>query len=163
MARIATLVLVVAIATGCVGSGMDAAADPTASIAASPPDDPVTTLVADLEASGAPVTLLGPFNPEPLAGRGVRLCLGGQEVSVYVYSTSGDRAAMAANVDRTDPSNVGTAIIGWRGDPTFWQRDRLIVLYLGRDPAAEATLRSVLGPPFATGQGRDAEPGGHAC
>lgn len=82
---------------------------------------------------------------------------------MYVYPTSGDRAAMAANVDRTDPSNVGTAIIEWRGDPTFWQRDRLIVLYLGRNAATEATLRSVLGPPFATGQGRDAGPGGHAC
>lgn len=109
------------------------------------------------------MTLLDAFNPDPLPGRGVRLCVGGQEVSVYVYPTPEERAAVAARIDRTDPSNVGTAIIEWRGDPTFWERDRLIVLYLGRDPGTEATLTEVLGAPFASGQGRDPGPGGHDC
>ena len=126
-------------------------------------DSAVTGLVDALRTSGATVTDLGAFNPEPLGGRGVRLCVAGQQVSVYVYETADGRAAVAGRIDPTDPSNLGTTIIEWAGNPTFWQLDRLIVLYLGRDPAVKASLTSILGQPFASGQGRDPGPDRHAC
>lgn len=163
VASTAILLLLAVVTTACAGSAIGTGRPQPPSATASEADDPVAGFIADLEAAGTPVTRLGPFNPEPLADEGVRLCVDGQAVSVYVYQTSDARAAVAANIARTDPSNVGTAIIEWRGDPTFWQRDRLIVLYLGRDPATETTLSSVMGGPFATGRGRHPGPGGHSC
>jgi hypothetical protein len=87
----------------------------------------------------------------------------GQEVSVYAYETEEDRAAVAATIDPQDPSHVGRAIIEWAGNPRFWQRDRIIVLYLGDDPATEARITSVLGEPFARGRGRDPGPAAYTC
>lgn len=105
----------------------------------------------------------GAFSTEPLGGQGIGLCVAGQQVNVYVYPTPEDRAASAARIDPIDPSNLGTAIIEWAGNPKFWQADRLIVLYLGNDPAVEAGISSVLGAPFARGQGRDPGPNRHLC
>lgn len=129
----------------------------------SPPTDPAAGLAAALEAAGAEVRQAGVFNTEPLGGQGVSLCVAGQQVSVYVYATAQEREVVAARIDPTDPSNLGTSIVEWAGNPKFWQADRIIVLYLGGDPAVEAGLSSVLGQPFARGQGRDPGPGRHAC
>ena len=126
-------------------------------------DSAVAVLVDALRARGATVTDLGAFNPEPLGGRGVSLCVAGQQVRVYVFDNEEDAAAVAGRIDPADPSNLGTTIIEWAGDPTFWQRDSIIVLYLGSDPAVKSGLASILGQPFASGQGRDPGPGRHAC
>ncbi len=126
--------------------------------------DPLGALVAALQGSGATVTDLGLFNPDPLDGRGVRLCVDGQRVSVYVYATEAERAAVADAIDPTDPSHVSrTMIVEWAGNPTFWQQDRLIVLYLGLAPEVKAGLTAVLGQPFASGQGRDPGLASNAC
>ncbi len=117
-------------------------------------NDPVAALAAALQAADATVRIEETFDPEPLGGRGVLLCVAGQQVRVYVYETAEERAAVAARQDPRDPSNVGTAMVEWAGSPRFWQRDRLIVLYLGSDPAVEAGLTSLLGEPFASGAGR---------
>lgn len=106
---------------------------------------------------------LGSFNPEPLGGRGVSLCVAGQEVRVYVFATPEEQQAVAARIDPRDPSNLGTSMVAWAGDPKFWQADRIIVLYLGEQPAVEAGITSVLGQPFARGLGRDPGPNRHAC
>lgn len=109
------------------------------------------------------MTDLGAFNPEPLGGRGVSLCVAGQQVSVYVFDTEAEAATVADRIDPADPSNLGTTIIEWAGNPTFWQRGGIIVLYLGSNPAVKAGLTSILGQPFASGQGRDPGPGRQAC
>lgn len=154
------MILLLALVTaGCGGPGTDDRTTPDPSRTA----EPIAVLVNELEASGTQVTRLGPFNPDPLGGRALQLCVGEQAVSVYVYATPEERAAVTARIDRTDPSNIGTASIAWAGNPQFWERDRLIVLYLGRDAETAAVLSSVLGPPFASGLGRDAGPDAHAC
>jgi len=107
-----------------------------------------------LQAGGAAVTELGTFNPDPLGGRGIHLCVAREQVNVYVYGSEQERQAVADRIDPDDPGNVGTAMVSWVGNPRFWQRDRLIVLYLGKDPAVEAGISAVLGEPFARGQGR---------
>ena len=94
----------------------------------------------------------------------MRLCLEGQQVSVYAYETEEQADAVARSIDPRDPSHVGrTMIVDWAGNPTFWQRGGLIVLYLGSEPDVTATLTSVLGQPFASGPGRDPGPARHAC
>lgn len=83
-------------------------------------------------------------------------------MGVYVYPTPEEREAVAARIDPTDPSNLATPIVEWAGSPKFWQADRIIVLYLGSEPGVEAGLISVLGQPFARGQGRDPGPNRHS-
>jgi hypothetical protein len=131
----------------------------------SPPGVPdgVQRLIGDLSAAGGRIVEAGSFDAAPLSGQAALMCVNGQEVRVYSYPSDQERAAAASRIDPTDPSNVGTAIIDWAGNPRFWQRDRIVVLYLGRDQATEALLTTILGPPFARGLGRDPGPRGLDC
>jgi hypothetical protein len=151
-----TILLLVTLVPGACGSGPGLSSSDE-------PADTAATVATDLEAAGATVSELGAFNTDPLGGRGVHLCVDGQQVSVFEFDTEAKRAATAARIDPTDPSNLGTAIIEWAGNPKFWQRDRILVLYLGSDPAVEAGITTVLGPPFARGEGRDPGPDRHVC
>ena len=139
-----------------------------AACGASPPASPsvrggavggTERLITDLAGAGARAVEAGSFDPTPLSGRATLLCLDGEEVRVYAFSSEQERVAAASRIDPNDASKVGTAIIAWAGNPRFWQRDRILVLYLGGDEAIESLLSSVLGPPFARGLGRLALPG----
>jgi len=110
-------------------------------------------LLADLQRAGAATSPQGTFAPDPLPGRGLLLCVNGEVVRLYVYSSTAERAQATARIDRNDPSHVGSAMVDWVGRPRFWQRDRIAVLYLGPTQATETLLTSVLGMPFARGQG----------
>lgn len=158
MTRVNLLLLALVIA-GCGGPGTHDRTTPDPSRAS----EPIAVLVNELQASGTQVTRLGPFNPDPLGGRALHLCVGGQAVSVYVHATAEERAAVTARIDRTDASNIGAGSIAWAGNPQFWERDRLVVLYLGRDAETAAVLSSVLGPPFVSGLGRDPGADAHMC
>lgn len=111
-------------------------------------------LIADLEAAGADVRIGGAFTADPFAAQGFVLCVGKEQVRMYIFPSIGDRVAAAAKIDKTHPSNVGTAMVDWNGRPRFWQVDRLLLLYLGEDAPTETLLRNVLGAPFASGEGR---------
>lgn len=137
-------------------------ADPV-STTAGEAQDPLGNLVAELQDSGAMVEELGSFNPDPLPGAGQMLCVNGQTVRIYLYETEEESRAVAARIDSNDPSNVGNAIVEWRGNPRFWHRGSLLVLYLGDDPSTEDLLTSIIGPLFATGMGRDPGPGAADC
>lgn len=127
-------------------------------------NDPVDALVAELEKAGAPVTRLGSLPTMPLGGRGVALCVAGQKVRFNVYASVDEAARVAGTIDPTDPSHVGDSmIVEWQGDPRFWQRDRLLVLFLGAGRATEEVLTDVLGTPFAAGSGRRGDPTADAC
>jgi hypothetical protein len=82
------------------------------------------------------------------------VCVDGEEVRVYSYPSEEERAAVASRIDPNDPSNVGTSIIEWDGWPQFWQRDRILVLYLGNDEPTIELLTGLLGEPFAQGLAR---------
>lgn len=107
-------------------------------------------LVSALTAAKMPVRQADTFDAAPFQGHGVLLCVGREEVRVYAFATDQERAAAASRIDPTDPSHIGTSIVEWMGNPRFWQRDRILVLYLGADPA----LTAVLGQPFARGGGQ---------
>lgn len=126
--------------------------------------DPVDTLIGDLERAGATVRRLGslPTMP-PLGGRGVALCVAGQKVRLNVYASVDEAARVADTIDATDPSHIGDSIVSWQSDPRFWQRDRVLVLYLGPEGATAQILTDVLGPPFAAGRGRQGDPAADAC
>lgn len=172
MARVAALLLGAVIVVGCAATQSPTPSSspvPSASDGAgsSPSDwpagDPAGAFSAALRTAGAEVRETGPFSTEPLGGEGIGLCVAGQQVSVYVYPTPEDREAVASRIDPADPSNLGTTIVEWAGNPKFWQADRILVLYLGSDPAVEGGISAILGQPFARGQGRDRGPNRHSC
>ncbi len=172
MARLTTLLLLAFVATAC-GSGPAASpsGQPSPAPSTAPPGSSSGGVPGDvaafggaLRAAGATVTELGTFDPDPLGGRGVRLCVSGQLINVYTFDTEQDRQAEADRIDPDDPGNLGTVMVSWAGKPRFWQRDRILVLYLGEDPAVEAGISGVLGQPFARGEGRPPPgPDSNAC
>ncbi len=117
-------------------------------------EDPIAALVRDLRATGVEAHAGDEFVADPLSRRGVVVCVAGEAVQVYIFDTPDQAAAQAAMIDPRDPSNVGTAMIEWAGEPKFWLREELLVLYLGNDQAAADALLTVLGEPFAIGRGR---------
>jgi hypothetical protein len=141
----ASIGVLAALLVGC--SAQQASSSPSASLTG------VEGLVADLATASAPVRQADTFDPTPLSGQGVLLCIGHEEVRVYVFATQGARLTAAGSIEPTDPSHVGTSIVEWTGNPRFWQRDRILVLYLGADASTDALLTSILGPPFARGLG----------
>ena len=162
------LLLVTVVILGCAGPGPTPAA-PTPSVISptvgppteSPPDPSPTEfrhgpegLIADLSDAGADAEVSDSFDGEPLAAVQTIVCVNGQDVRVFVFGTEQERMAASAGIDPTDPSHVGTSIVEWDGSPKFWQRDRIIVLYLGRDEATIDLLTELMGDPFAQGQDR---------
>lgn len=111
----------------------------------------VQGLIADLADAGAEARVVDAFDAQPLAFEGVVVCVNGEDIRVYSYSSEQERVAVTARIDPDDPTNIGTSIIEWDGWPRFWQRDRIIVLYQGNDQDTADLLRRVLGEPFAQG------------
>ncbi len=127
---------------------------PSATPSEAPPAGGLTGLVAALEGAGAVVEPLDGFDGSPLSPNGSRICVDGEPVRAYVYSTPVASAEAASMIDPTDPTHIGTSIVEWDGSPRFWLFDTVLLLYLGADEATETRLTSVLGEPFARGAAR---------
>jgi len=158
------------------GSATTPTTPPTASLGVSPgaspsippvifpgPTDGPDKLVADLDAAGATAHVGALFAGDPFDAQGGLLCLGKEPVQLYVFGSVRDREAAVKKIDPANPSNMGTTMVDWNGRPRMWQRDRMIVVYLGEDAPTETLLRSILGDPFASGQGRPPLPGPNQC
>jgi hypothetical protein len=163
--RAPLLGLLVAIVIGCQPSP-GATAEPTIgptsvpTAGATPAPSPsaatgIDALVADLAGDGAVAKVGSSFAAEPIGGQGMTVCLGAETLRTYEFLDHDAALAAADTIDRDDPSNIDGGVVEWNGRPRFWLRDRIIVLYLGADPATDAALRALLGPPFAESQ----EPG----
>lgn len=111
-------------------------------------------LTDDLAAAGAKVGFVGVANGRPLAASQAIVCADLETIRVFEYASDELRAMTAARIDPDDPSHIGRDIYDWAGTPRFWQRDRVIVLYVGSDEETVALLTTLLGDPFAHGRGR---------
>jgi hypothetical protein len=127
------------------------------------PTDGPEKLIVDLEAAGAEARVGALFAGDPLDAQGGLMCVGSEPVQLYVFGSVRDREEAVQRIDPTNPSDMGTTMVDWNGRPRLWQRDRMIVVYLGEDAATEALLRGVMGEPFASGQGRPPLPGPKTC
>ena len=83
-----------------------------------------------------------------LAPRAIRLSVAGDEVDVFEYATAAAARNEMAHVSPTG-SPVGTYQVTWLAPPRFYRKDRVIVLYVGTNPAVVRALDAILGPPFA--------------
>jgi hypothetical protein len=162
------LLLVAMIAAACDTAGGPTSSPTTSGPGASPSASATTRtgpegLVEDLKDRGPNARLAGDFDASGIAEAGVTLCVGDEPVQLYVYGTAEEAFARARAIDPRDPSNFGTMIIEWAGNPKFWLRDRMLVLYLGNDQPTIDVLLEALGEPFAVGQGRPPLPGPEVC
>ena len=112
-------------------------------------------LIAELAEAGSEAEPSEAFATNPLGGKGHLICVGAEEIRVYLFESTEEASAAAGRIDPDDPSNLGDAMVAWAGNPRFWHRGSILVLYLGEDRDTENLLTEVLGVPFARGSGRD--------
>jgi hypothetical protein len=115
------------------------------------PDGESASLGAALRAAGATVEPAGPVSQPFFEVSGRILRVNSADVQVYAFP---DEAAAAAAAGRILPDGSGLGPptptrITWVAAPHFFRSGRLIVLYVGDDPAILDLLRAVLGPQFA--------------
>ncbi len=72
----------------------------------------------------------------------------GADVQVFEYVSIEEASRGAAKVAR-DGSYIGLSTTAWVGQPHFYRRGRLMVLYVGDDVALQRRLQDLLGPQFA--------------
>jgi hypothetical protein len=80
-----------------------------------------------------------------------RIVVNGADVQVFEYPNAARADSDAARVS-PNGTPIGQAQISWMDTPSFYKRDRVIVLYVGHAVDISQRLESILGPPFARGQ-----------
>jgi len=116
----------------------------------------VQGFVAELQRAGATVRTLAIESRKrrpALMRHTAVLCVNSERVSVYDFPDEEERARVTAQIDRDDPSDVGDAYIAWAGPPWYWERDRIVVVYVGGRSETQELLMSILGEPFARTSG----------
>ena len=72
----------------------------------------------------------------------------GETVHVFEYSTPAKAASDQAKVTESG-TPVGTVQVTWIEPPRFYQKGRIIVLYVGHSDDVSRRLEMILGRPFA--------------
>jgi hypothetical protein len=118
------------------------------------------SFVDQWRANGVTVDIAGTASQPFLRPGGTRLRLTGgtlgsaAEIESYNYDST-DLGADGAQIAKDDASGIaadGTPKKGtaqWTGPVHFYRADRVIVLYVGSDPATTKLLTELLGPQFA--------------
>ena len=106
------------------------------------------SLIDDLRANGATVNPEGEIEQPFFSVTGFSIQVNGASVQVFEYNSAEDAEADASLVS-PDGSNIGTSMPFWVDDPHFYYKEKIIVLYVGDDPAIEELLESVLRNQFA--------------
>jgi hypothetical protein len=70
------------------------------------------------------------------------------DVQLFEYASATAAGADARQI-RADGSGTATTIVDWVAPPHFFLKGRVLVIYVGKDPAVVNLLTSVLGPQFA--------------
>ena len=96
-------------------------------------------------------TISQPFLKAP-SGTAVRISGGplttAADVQLFEYDSASAASADAQKIS-SDGSGTATTKISWVGPPHFFLKGRVMVLYVGSDPAVLTLLQSLLGPQFA--------------
>jgi len=106
------------------------------------------SLVDALRASGSSVEPGGAIEQPFFAANGTGLKVNGQEVQAFEYPTE-TAADRDANTVSDDGGTVGTTKPLWTAAPHFYQKGKVIALYIGDDAQTLELLSTTLGPQFA--------------
>jgi len=109
------------------------------------------SLVDNLRAMGMAVEPAGEISQPFFTGAGRAISINGETVQVFEYET-GEAAKREAGEVAPDGSSVGTTMVTWISQPHFFLADRVLVLYVGVDPAVLRALAETMGRPFAGGK-----------
>lgn len=110
-------------------------------------------LDAAIQASGASMRTLGQVHQPFFSVPGARIALEGgpiagmQELQVFEYPAEADARAESDLI--TPEGGSATSQVTWIGDPHFFRRGRLTVIFVGSDAATLALLERELGRQFA--------------
>jgi len=115
------------------------------------------SLVDALSRAGLSVQPVGPVTQPFLHPQtGTRLRIGGPtlaettEIQSFEYASAGAARADASTIQPNgQPRN---ASVDWVAPPHFFLKERILVIYVGRDPAVVKLLGDTLGPPVAGGE-----------
>jgi hypothetical protein len=109
------------------------------------------SLIDALRKAGATVTIGDQVEQPFLSATGTQVTVNGTDVQVFEYAD--EAAAQTDGTKLTDTlAGHGTAMISWVASPHAYRAGRVIVLYVGDDPATMKLLQDVLGAPFAEQQ-----------
>ena len=101
-------------------------------------------LMAALEAGGATVEPTGELEQAFFSVNGRTARIDGADVQVFEYADEVSRLAESSLI-APDGGSIGTTMVTWVDQPTFWAKGRLIVLYVGPETAVIERLDAVLG------------------
>ena len=105
------------------------------------------SLIDNLRANNATVIPEGEIEQPFFSVTGFSIQVNDSSVQVFEYNSAEDAEADASLVS-LDGSSIGTSMPFWVDDPHFYYKEKIIVLYVGDDPAIEELLESVLGSQF---------------
>jgi plastocyanin len=114
------------------------------------PTEDHVSLVNNLRATGATVELAGDINQPFFSVEGSAITVNGENVQVFEYSDDTTAKAEAETI-APDGSSIGTSIVSWVAPPHFYQKDRIIVLYVGTNQGVLNFLEQALGAQIAGG------------
>lgn len=124
------------------------------------PATPVTTessgqigstneLVEALKSKGVTVEPAGEVEQDFFGPTGNIIKVNGADVQLFEYPDEAARESDSMKVS-PDGSSIGTSMVTWVDQPNFWAKDRLIVLYVGKDAGTIDLLSEVLGEPITS-------------
>lgn len=116
--------------------------------AAAARDTGFDSLVKSLRAGKIPVEREGEVEQPFFSVKAKVILLYGDPVQIFEYPSSARADAEAALVS-TNGRTVGTAKPHWIAPPHFYKKDKLLVLYLGRNEKVLQALEARLGRQFA--------------
>lgn len=126
----------------------EAASSTTQAASRGGPVQDYVSLIDNLRKLGATVNPVGDITQPFFSARGQVIKVNGEEVQIFEYS---DEAAAKAEATKISPdgSAIGTSMTSWMSDPHFFQKERLIGLYVGTNPGVTQLLTTALGPQVA--------------
>jgi len=111
-------------------------------------ESPYDTFAERLLDSGASVQHLGNVNQPFLSGQGRIMRVNGEDLQVFEYASRG-LAEDDIRIVSPDGCCFGTTNISWLGSPHIYQKDQLIVIYIGDNSSMRNILENMMGSQFA--------------
>lgn len=140
--------LVLTLLTGACGGQAGAAGPEDDSITADGGVTDLASLTEALRAAGATIEPAEGVSQPFFSVPGEIMLVNGGFVQVYEYETAEAMGTEASQISE-DGSTIGTSMVNWMEAPHFYRAGRMIVLYVGEDPAVLDLLEAVLGTQFA--------------
>jgi hypothetical protein len=138
------LALLLVLAFAVSGCGNGATPSPTGA----PMVEDQASIVAALQAAGATTNVGDPVMQDFFTPEGQIITVNGADIQVFEYADAAAMESEAAQV-APDGGSIGTSMVTWMDAPHFYKIGRLIVLYVGSDPAILDLLKQLIGPQFA--------------